>query len=221
MLASLRSGSADRVHESFILIHHLKQLEAADAKNSEVMKTQKGLFFVSLYASLEFTLTSAVSEFLSALQECASEPRTYRTGLLPTLLDREFKAVASGSSSRRAWEHKRNLIQRLFSNSACSIENDIFPAESKNISANHFHTIWRQLEIPGDPLPFGVNPWAINEIKDHRNAIAHGRERAATIGARFTIAALEQRHRTVESICAYTVMAFEQHLENRSFLSAP
>ena len=221
MLASLRAGSGDRVRQSFVLIQQLRQMEAAgESANEEILKIQKGLFFVSLYASLEFTLTNAVSEFLSALQTSAVEPRQYRVGLLPTLLNREFNAV-TGSSKKTNWDHKRSLIERVFSQNACTIDNDIFPAESTNISADHFQTIWNQLEIPGDPLPPGVNPWTVNEIKEHRNAIAHGREKAATIGSRFTLTALEDRHRTVESICAYTVMSFEEHLSQRTFLAVP
>ena len=112
-------------------------------------------------------------------------------------------------------------LSTLQSPTACAIDNDIFPAESTNISADHFQVIWNQLEIPGSALPPGVNPWTVNEIKEHRNAIAHGRERAATIGSRFTLTALEDRHRAVEAICAYTVISFEEHLAQRTFLAVP
>lgn len=219
MFASLRAGSSDRVRQSFVIIQHLRHLEAAGgSSNEENLKIQKGLLFVSLYASLEFTLTNAVSEFLSALQATAVSPNRYRINLLPTLLNREFNAV-TGSSRKTNWDNKRRLIQRIFSPDACTIDNDIFPAESTNISAGHFQAIWNHFEIPGNALPPGVNPWTINEIKEHRNAIAHGREKAATIGSRFTLAALEDRHRTVEGICAYTVISFEEHLAQRTFLS--
>jgi len=221
MLASLRVGSGDRIRQTFVLLQQLRRMETTDnTANDEIVKVQKGMLFVSLYASIEFTLTNAVSEFLSSLQSSATEAKRYRPGLLPTLLNREFNAVTS-SSRRKTWDHKRRLMQHVFSQNACTIDNDIFPAESTNISADHFQVIWSQLEIPGSPLPPGVNPWIVNEIKEHRNAIAHGREKAATIGSRFTLTALEDRHRAVESICAYTVTSFEDHLTERTYLSAP
>lgn len=221
MLASLRAGSDDRVRQTFLLIQQLRQLETADdAANKEILKIQKGLLFVSLYAALEFTLTNAVSEFLSALQSSAVEPKQYRLVLLPTLLNREFNAV-TGSSKLKSWANKRSLIERVFSPDACTIDSDIFPAESTNISADHFQAIWNQLGIPGSPLPPDVDYWAVNEIKNHRNAIAHGRETAATIGSRFTLTVLEKRHRTVELICAHTVISFEEHLTQRTFLASP
>lgn len=221
MLASLRSGSSDRIRQSFLLLQHLKQVDAvADPANDELIKTQKGFVFVSFYAALEFTLTTAVSDFLSYIQPAALNPGKYKPSLLPTLLNREFNAVV-GASKRTAWEKKLSLVERLFSNNPCTIDNDVFPAESTNISADHFAMIWRQFSIPGSPLPTGINPWTLNEIKEHRNAIAHGRETASTIGARFTLNALEDRHRSVEAICAHTVLAFEEHLANRTFEMAP
>lgn len=219
MLAALRSGSSDRVRQSSLLLQHLRQLEIAGvAGNEELLKTQKGLFFISLYASLEFTITNSVSEFLSSLQASAQAPGFYRVSLLPTLLNREFNAVL-GASKRTIWNHKQNLVNRMFAGDVCTIDNDIFPTESTNISADHFQAVWSQLAIPGNPLPAGVNPWTINEIKEHRNAIAHGRERAAAIGARFSLSALEERHRIVEEVCAHTVISFEEHLSNRTFLA--
>ena len=221
MLASLRSGSGDRVHQSFVLLQHLRQLESLGVEgNEELVKTQKGMFFISLYASLEFTLTNAVADFLSELQKSAQEPSRYRIGLLPTILNREFNAVA-GSSRRTNWNHRRSLFERFISSNPCTIDNDVFPAESTNISADHFQAIWSQLEIPGNAMPPGVNPWTINEIKEHRNAVAHGREKAVTIGSRFTLTALEDRHRAVEAICAHTVLSFEEHLAKKTFLAVP
>lgn len=221
MLVSLRSGSSDRIRQSSLLLQHLRQLEAVGiAGNEELLKTQKGLLFISLYASLEFTITNSVSEFLSELQTSAQAPHTYRVSLLPTLMNREFNAVI-GASKRTVWSHKQNLVNRIFANDVCAIDNDVFPTDGTNISAEHFQAVWSQLAIPGSALPPGVNPWTINEIKEHRNAIAHGRERAATIGARFSLAALEDRHRIVEEICAHTVLSFEEHILNRTFLANP
>lgn len=219
MLNSLRAGSGDRIRQSALLLQHLVNLETAvPAANEELLKTQKGMFFVTLYAALEFTLTTAVSEFLSELQSLSTAPKTYKSGLLPTLLNREFNAAFS-ASKRLTWTHRRSLINRVFAADPCTIDNDVFPAESTNVSADHFEEIWQQLELPGASLPPGINPWTLNEIKEHRNAIAHGREKASSIGARFTLAALDDRHRAVEAICAYTVLSFEEHLKNKSYLS--
>lgn len=221
MLSSVRSGSSDRTRQSLLLLQHLKHLEALkDPANDDLLKVQKGMFFVSLYACLEYTLTTAVSEFLAKLQAAPLPAQRYQIGLLPSLLSAEFNAVSSGAK-RALWENKLKLIRKVFSPDACSIDNSVFPADGINISVKHFKAIWEHLHLPGDPIPTGVSPWVIDEIKDHRNAIAHGRERAAAIGARFTIGTLEDRYNAVETLCTNTIMSVEDHLLKQTYLLPP
>lgn len=199
----------------------MKHIESArNPSSDEILKVQKGLFFVSLYACIEYTLTTAVSEFLAALQATPLAPMQYQAALLPTILNREFNAVRD-ASKRTVWDHRLALVRRVFSPDTCTIDNGVFPAEGTNVSTEHFTAIWRHLQLPGNPIPLSVNPWMINEIKEHRNAIAHGRERAASIGSRFTVDNLEDRHRAVEALCTNTILSIEEHLTTQAFLATP
>ena len=218
ILGSLHAGLSDRIRQSFIFLQHLRNLDGQG--DEELIKAQKGMMFVSLYACIEYTLTNGVSAFLSNIQLTAAPPSYYKIGLMPVLLNREFNSVLNGSK-RNIWENKLNLVRRIFSTDPCTIDNDVFPADGINISADHFSIIWEQLHLTSPPLPPSVNPWLINEIKEHRNAIAHGREKAASIGARFTIALLEDRHQAVEALCTHTVMSLEEHLQERRYLMNP
>lgn len=217
MLNSLRSGSDDRIRQSSMLLQQVKRLESLnDSSLEEAIKVQKGMFFVSLYASIEFTLTNAVSGFLAALQANPSHPESYHTALLTVILNREFNSVIDSKNS--LWEAKASLIERIFSKDPATIDNSVFPANGINISADHFVSVWKHLKLPGQPLPDGFNSRVINEIKEHRNAIAHGRERASSIGGRFSLATLEDRHRAVEALCAHTVLSVEDHLVKKTYL---
>ncbi|WP_259373719.1 HEPN domain-containing protein [Rubrivivax gelatinosus] len=220
MLAALRSSSDDRLRQAYLLLQHLRRLdERDDATHEDLIKAQKGMLFVSMYAALEYTVVSAVSDFLAELQANAAAPSAYKSSLIPTLLNREFNAII-GASKKTVWSHKLNLVRRLAAPDLCSIDNDVFPAESTNISADHLASIWGQLCLPGAPLPPQATAWLINELKNHRNAIAHGRETASSIGGRFSVSQLEQRYAAVQATCAHIVMAFEEHLDQRSYFIA-
>ena len=218
MLPSVRAGSEDRIRQTSLLMQQIRRLEAEeDAVADEILKIQKGMLFVSLYASIEFTITSAVSEFLAVLQATPVSATSYQTALLTVILNSEFNSISDGGNKRR-WTSKAELIDAIFSKSPRVIDSGIFPAEGTNISVDHLNSIWRHLKLPGDSLPMGVNPWVIGEIKDHRNAIAHGRERAAVIGSGITIADLESKCSSIEAICTHIVMSFEEHIRNKSYL---
>lgn len=218
MLPSVRTGSEDRIRQTSLLMQQILRLESdADPAADEILKIQKGMLFVSMYASIEFTITSAASEFLAVLQAAPAAPRNYQAALLTVILNGEFNSV-SDSATKRRWASKAALVEAIFSQTPCTIDNDVFPAEGTNISLEQLNSVWQHLRLPGDSLPTGVSPWVVGEIKEHRNAIAHGRERASVIGSRFSVATLESRCRNVEAICAHIVMSFEGHLQNKSYL---
>lgn len=219
-LTALRTSSDDRVRQAFSLLQHIRRLEdQAEPSQEELVKAQKGLLFVALYAALEYTIVSAVSDFLAVLQVTPAAPSLYKAALLPTLLNREFNALL-GASKKTVWDHKLRLISRVSSQDICTIDNDVFPAESTNISADHLASVWNHLGLPGAALPPQASTWLINELKEHRNAIAHGRETAAAIGGRFSLEQLEHRYLAIQATCAHIVLAFEEHLHNQSFLAA-
>lgn len=220
MLASLRAASDDRVRQSFLLLQQIQRRESlADPSADELARVEKGMLFVSLYACIEYTLTNAVAEFLAHLQSAPTMPLDYIPELLPVLLNREFSAVID-SSKKNVWLHKANLVATIFSQKQCTIDSAVFPADGVNISSAHFESVWKNFKLPGTALPLGVSHWLLTEIKEHRNAIAHGREKAASIGARFSSSMLETRYRSVQALCAHVIMTFEDYIAKKSFLAA-
>lgn len=221
MFVTLRAASDDRVRQAFLLLQQIRRLDPrVDPTVEELARVEKGMLFVSLYACIEFTLTGAVSQFLTELQNAPGLPAAYHPALLTVLLNREFNAVVD-ASKRTIWKNKALLIERIFGRDACTIDPAVFPADGTNISSEHFESIWKHLQLPGPPLPQGVQTWLVDEIKNHRNAIAHGREKAANIGSRFSVATLESRFRAVQTICEHTILSFEDHLAKKSFLVRP
>lgn len=220
MLTALKIASEERLRQASLLLQNIKQIDASrDTEKDEFLRVSKGMLFVALYACIEHALTNSVSTFLSYIQASPYPPLQYNPSLLPTILNREFNSVV-GSSKKAIWQSKSSLIARIFSAVPGTIDNDIFPAEGTNISYDHFLNIWAQLGLPGPALPDGINHWLINEIKEHRNSIAHGREKAANIGARFSVPTLESKYRSVEAVCANTIMCFEDHIRQRTYLAA-
>ena len=218
MLTSLRNASEDRLRQASLMLQNIKNIESLnDNQQDELLRVLKGMLFVALYACIEHVLTSSVSSFLSHIQSTPLPASKYNPSLFPTILNGEFNSVI-GASKKTVWQKKRELAARIFSDTPSVIKNDVFPAESTNISHDHFVNIWSQLGLAGAALPDGMGHWVINEIKEHRNAIAHGREKAASVGARFSVPDLESRYRSVEAICMNTIICFEDHINQKDYL---
>lgn len=215
-LTSTRAGTSERIRNNTLLLNHIQKIEAdLSSFTEELFKIQKGMFFVSLYSCIEYTITNAVSGFLTKIQQHTRPINEYNRSILCIIMDREFKSLLSASDT---WNAKQKLIDGIFSTNTPNIDNSIFPAPGTNISEEHFRSVWKHCGITAPEFPEGFNVWSLREIKNHRNAIAHGRETASSIGARFTPSALMVRHRDVELICEHTIQCFEQHiLENKFF----
>ena len=197
----------DRLNQSKELISHISSLETIE-QSSDLLKIQKGFLFISLYSSIEYTITSVVSRFLELVKQEELKPMEFKKYLLCTVLDNKFNALL-GSSKKTVWNKKKELFDALFSSEPAIIDDSVFPTDGINISQQQIEDIWQIFHLSGEAIPAGVNTWILREIKDHRNAIAHGREKAVTIGGRYTAQTLTQRVADVETLCFHIVAGFE------------
>lgn len=219
MLTALRTASDDRLRQAFLLLQNIKKLDEENGlEENELLKILKGMFFIALYACIEHILTKSVSDFLLHIQSAPAAPKKYKQSLLPTLLNSELNSLIN-SSKKNIWQSKSNLISRIFDDAYCAVDNNVFPTDGTNITYDHFQEIWLQLSLPGKAIPPEISHWVVNEIKEHRNAIAHGREKASTIGGRFSVAALESRYRQIEKICTNTIICFQDHINQKTYLA--
>jgi hypothetical protein len=215
MYQSVELEISDRLNQSKELIGHISILEL-DSKHSELIKIQKGYLFVSLYSSIEYAITNVVSRYLEILKQEQLKPMNYQKYLLCAVLDNKFNALI-GSSKKRVWDKKKEFFDALFSQEPANIDDSVFPTDGINISQKQIEDIWSIFHLHGAAVPEGINSWVLNEIKEHRNAIAHGREKAADIGGRYTTNTLNQRVADVEIICFHIVAGFKESSNTKAY----
>jgi hypothetical protein len=215
MYQSVELEITDRLNQSKELIGHISSLETSD-QNSELIKIQKGYLFVSLYSSIEYTITSVVSKYLEILKKEQLKPMEYQKYLLCAVLDSKFNAVI-GSGKKKIWDKKKEFFDALFSDSPADIDDSVFPTDGINISKKQLEDIWNIFHLDGESVPEGMNTWVLNEIKNHRNAIAHGREKAADIGGRYTTSTLNQRVTDIEILCFHIVSGFKESSTTKAY----
>lgn len=217
MFSSVIAESSDRIRQATLQLANIRRMETGSVISDDFIKIQKGLFFISLYAAIEYTITHSCSQFLTALQNNPKKPKEYKKYILCAALNAEFNSLTSGAK-KDIWQKKAKLLDGLFSEQVVNFDNAVFPADGTNISYNQIAEIWKIFHLPEPLVPEGIHPWLLKEIKDHRNAIAHGREKPDTIGRRFTVDILESRLEAVDLLCTHIVTSFEEHYNAQSFL---
>ena len=141
----------DRLNQSKELINHISILEGS-GENSDFLKIQKGFLFVSLYSSIEYTLTNVVSRFLEIINSEKLKPMDFKRYLLCTVLDSKFNALL-GSGRKNIWNKKKDLFDALFSSEAVSIDDSVFPTDGINISQKQIEDVWELFHLSGSAFP--------------------------------------------------------------------
>lgn len=218
MFSDILSESTERINQTTLLLNQIRTLdEKTERSLNELLKIQKGIFFVSLYAALEYSIINSCSKFLSLIEGDGYYPLRFKNKLLCVLLDPEFNSVID-CGKKKVWEKKEGLIEKVFSDQPIHIDNTVFPSDGINIGKKQLTDVWTFMHLPGDPIPNGENEWYLKEIKEHRNAIAHGRVTAAEVGKRYTYSELEKRHIFISNLCGHVISSFESHASNHSYL---
>lgn len=219
MFEDIETGVLSRLRSIDAIYEYLSTDNLSDEIiNSDFYRTQKGVVFVLMYAALEFSLTQSVSRTLEVIEQENARPSQFRSPLLCTLLDPQFKALRE-CGPNKVWEKRLTLIDAISKNeSVSSIDSSVFPSGgAMNISIQQIENVWKFFEIQEDLLPDGVQHFLISEIKDHRNAIAHGRETAVNIGRRFNVTQLGNRIQLIKLLSLHITSTFSDYCTNKNY----
>ncbi|WP_129140135.1 MAE_28990/MAE_18760 family HEPN-like nuclease [Modicisalibacter coralii] len=220
-------GYEDRLRQAKIFLSQVEDLEgrgeyselalSRDSSRSLLAKNYKGFFFVAAYAALEFTVTKCCSEFVSHIKNNGYPLNSLECNLLAFVLEPEFQAVYSCKEEDRL-KKKASLVRRVYSSETARVADSSFPGEGMNVGRQQLRDLWDVMNIPGRPFPERCNGDYLDEIKNNRNAVAHGRETAHDIGRRYTLEELGERLEEVKNVCEHVFSSFAQHVQDEPFL---
>ncbi len=216
MFKDVQLESNDRILQTASILRNIKDLEK-DSTSQELAKLNKGIAFVSMYASIEYTITQICFNFLSILQNNAYEPLRYKQNLLCIILDSKFKAIMD-CSPKNIWTKKSELITCMLSSEKAQIDNTAIPVNGFNIGIREIQLIWHYFHLPEPIFVDDAKRYFIDEIKNHRNAISHGRKKASEVGKRYSLPDIEKRHTYVSMLCSHVIATFDSHTKTKSYL---
>ena len=217
MFESVQTEIYERIRQCNTLLRHIKSLEEADDSSLDyLIKIQKGSLFVSLYSVIEYTVVNTCQHFLTHLSFLTHKPSSYKNNIMCIILHSKFEATLNTGKSR--WLKKRDLIDAAFGENTAQIVNTVFPTDGSNIAYNQLSDIWDFFCVPDPILPEGMTTFLLTEIKDNRNAIAHGRKTASEVGGRYSYDDLERKFRAVEKLSLHIYNQFVNHASNETYL---
>src|SRR5438105_12082879 len=168
MFAGIRSEILDRIFSTKLLA-----TAAAGLTMPRTQTAAKGLAFVQLYATYEFTIIESVRATLIAATAHRIELRRLQSGLQALALDAEITSIAD-SKKRASWPRRLQLFDKAISDAPAAFP-ELFPDDGSHFKVDQLRTLWSLFNLQCPVVPDGRMIGRIAELVTHRNAIAHGR----------------------------------------------
>ncbi len=222
MFNDIDSGVMHRFRQIDSILEYLSdETLTEDTKNSDFYRAQKGLVFVAMYAALEFAITQSVTRTLEIIEQEEAPANRFKSTVLCSLFDSYFKALRECGSSK-VWENRHKLVLAVTGDTeVTNVDSSVFPSGgSMNISTKQLENVWTFFDLDSSPLPEGVQHFVLTEVKDHRNAIAHGRETAITIGRRFNVSQLDSKANSIKHLCLHITSSFASYCADKRYFIA-
>jgi hypothetical protein len=218
MLNDISINSTSRLREVRSFLAMIRTISSSNSflVSSEI-SVAKGLFFVHLYGSYEYTVVAAVQKALSIVDSMKYNVSDFKPTMLSIVLDSRCKSIAS-VGTQKLWEKRWELFNQIQPNNIVNIDNTVLPTDGSNLKYPQLESIWTTLCINAPVLPRPILRGRLEELVENRNAIAHGRESASIIGGRYAIGDLEQRYNDINELCTYILQCLEGYIVNKEFL---
>lgn len=214
MFSAILTEVSTRVAQVSTMVRTIEKTEKLSGTAvSEDARVAKGLIFVLLYALYEYCVTQSFQAALRAFNAHSIYHRDLRCPTLALALDDACTALRDRKVDN-SWETRIALFEKSRDGSPATIRELLFPADGSHMRSGQLETVRRLLGIPMPLIPEMRFIGRINELVEHRNAIAHGRERPDTIGGRFTVAELDARVRDAGHLCQHIATTIQLHCDN-------
>lgn len=215
MFSDINNESIRRLTEAKSLVQLIKNENLIRSLNLD-SKVYKGVFFVLLYGALEYTITAVVQRSISILNDKKYDIHALKPTLYSLIFHKECNAIMDAKDKK--WTKRYELFSQLGKTKIAHIEDYLFPTSSGNIKYNQLESIWNTFGITNDVVTNVKIKGRLAALADNRNAIAHGRELASTIGGRYTIREIEYIYDDISTYCSYIITVFEDYIKKEMYL---
>lgn len=169
----------------------------------------KGLAFVQVYAAYEYTVSTVVQIAVDVLIAHSHPTKDLLPSLMALFLNGELQSLRD-CPPKDIWDRRLRLFKQVFSSAAASVPNTILPSDGSHFRHTQLQVIFEVLGIERTPAQRQRHLYRIDEVVEHRNAIAHGRETAESIGRRYSRSEILRVVGQMKSVCVLLVAVIEK-----------
>ncbi|MCT4316673.1 hypothetical protein HZP15_16125 [Elizabethkingia anophelis] len=216
---TLKSEISARFSEAYNILNIIRANENSvipPATEKIDHKILKGLFYISLYASIEYSFEQLSIKTLSLIKGKNITYNHFENKFLTVALSSSLQSIRD-CNPKYFLDRTADLFLLTESSDVSNINETFINKYLQNIWGKSFNQLTKTLGI----TPFSITPREIfifDEIVDNRNIVAHGRELAQTIGSSPKYRDLKSKYDVVFDVIDRYINHFETYYNNKEFI---
>ena len=207
----------ERFSEALQLLNLLTSMEGDRVgPTTNTDKALRGLVLILIYAAVERAVNSTVEEAIYEISSHSTPSSSCAPAVLSIFHYSKVQAVKDCNCDKTI-PAAAVLISSAFGRDPISMEQNPLAFMLQNVDANTMLSVANFFGIDGYTIPTG-SAGRLNNLRERRNAIAHGRESASSAGERFNIAELNNVYNCADTEVARFVEIIRAHCEGRMYV---
>lgn len=207
----------ERFVEAGLIINHLAEQEAEeDAKKSVAFMALKGHALVSIYGAVERGVNSTVEAALDTITGQGVASSRCSPNVLSIFHYPQIQSVRS-CGAENTIEKASDLLFQVKANEPMLRRVNPFSDRLKNVDGSSMIFVAQRFGVAGYEIELGVLG-RLNNLRERRNAVAHGREAASEVGSRFKVTDLRSMLNKADGEIFRFIEVMRRHCEGKAFL---
>lgn len=194
----------------------IKNLETGKSLKKDEVSTLRAYWLVHLYGVFEKSLNTIASDTISHVASTNTNYIDLNSEIVGLFNYSGFQSIKD-CRYERVFDHIAPVVRTLRSSTPATLAHNPIMALLQNVDAESIEFITRLLGIRGhtiSPKSRGM----LENLKERRNAVAHGREKPVDVGDRFNQQTLKDMYDVVDLELSTLLTACEQYCRNNEYL---
>jgi hypothetical protein len=216
-LTTARSITTERFSDVLIYLNLINQLELPPGQQvAPDIKMMRGLFFVLLYGALEKSITETVVSLLTKIKSLKPRNDQVVMSFNVVSMQRKWKSIKD-TGHKDSFVQMKEFFTDLGAAQFHDFDETMFSSLLQNVWAKTIKEVIDALGVSGFSLTTNQKAY-IDELVEKRNAIAHGRESALTVGENYRCDELRKRLSETQILMFALIDRLEKYFDAHEFL---
>jgi len=208
---------SERFTEALAILHYIRQNTPKNfAPLDNLQKALKGLCIVAIYAAFERSVNAIVEAAISEIASHKSKAIDFHPSLqsiihyskvqsvkdcgFSLVFDKSIPLFSAAMSDLPVEKFANPLLERLM-----------------NVDGNTLKWIAKLFAVPEFAIE-GRDNTRLTALRERRNAVAHGRESASSVGEPYTIEELTEIYNVADAVISRFLLTMKDHCTGRHYL---